>query len=264
MSDFLDKLAVDAANRIDEGYYDVNYKVKKQHASLKENIFKCKKAPIIAEIKFSSPSKGAIRKQSHVGIIAANIQKGGAVGLSVLTEPDNFDGSIHFLPKIRANTQLPILMKDVVLSPMQIDAGSRLGANAILLIAALFCRGYCRRSLYEMISYAHTKNLEVLLETHTYKEFVSTTSSEAELIGINNRNLKSLKVDLDVTRKILEKTKFDNKLVVSESGIERPDQVRLLHSFGAQAFLVGTGVMAAKNIKEKVRELVSAYEEDQS
>ncbi|MEM2914249.1 MAG: indole-3-glycerol-phosphate synthase, partial [Candidatus Bathyarchaeia archaeon] len=108
MPDFLDKLAVDANKRIEKGYYDVNFKVKKLHASLRENILRCRNAPVIAEIKFSSPSKGVIRERSDVGAIASMIQNGGAVGLSVLTEPDNFGGSIDFLPEVRASTSLPI------------------------------------------------------------------------------------------------------------------------------------------------------------
>ncbi|MEM2914250.1 MAG: indole-3-glycerol-phosphate synthase, partial [Candidatus Bathyarchaeia archaeon] len=143
----------------------------------------------------------------------------------------------------------------------QMDAASRLGANAILLIATLFRRKYCKGDLSEMIRYAHSKNLEVLLETHTYREFALAASSEADLIGINNRNLKTLKVDLNVTRKVLKKAKLNSKLVVSESGIEKPGDISFLHRSGAQAFLVGTSVMTAGNIEEKVRELVSSCED---
>ena len=259
MNDFLDKLANDAINRLDKGYYDLNITVKKLPVSLTKNISRCKNAPIIAEIKFSSPSKGIIKENTKVGPIASIMQRGGAIGLSILTEPDNFDGSIYFLPEVRANTTLPILMKDIILSTKQIDAASKVGANAVLLISTLFHRNYCEKSLPETIRYAHSKNLEVLLETHTLDEFMKAMLSEAEIVGINNRNLKTLKVDLNVTRKILQKARINRKPVVSESGIEEPQHVNFLHSFGVKSFLVGTSIMTAANIEEKIRELVMSY-----
>ena len=98
-------------------------------------------------------------------------------------------------------------MKDIILSPIQIQAASKLGANAVLLIKALFDRGYSEKTLEEMIAGAHMLGLEVLLETHTQSEFVSALKTDADLIGINNRNLATLKVDLNVTKKILSKNK---------------------------------------------------------
>lgn len=259
MTDFLDKLATDAIKRVDEGYYNLRLKEERSSRSLKNSILKCRNAPIIAEIKFSSPSRGVIRENINVRKIAAMMENGGAIGLSVLTDPDNFGGSIRFLSEARNSTSLPILMKDIILSYKQIDAGSRLGADAILLITALFRRGYCEDSISEMVRYAHSKDLEVLLETRTYSEFVMANLSDAELVGINNRDLKTLKVDLNVTRKILQKSKFDDKIIVSESGIELPEHINLMREAGVQAFLVGTTIMAAGNIEEKIRELVMAY-----
>jgi indole-3-glycerol phosphate synthase len=154
--------------------------------------------------------------------------------------------------------KLPILMKDIILSPAQLDAASKLGANAALLIEALFDRGYCECDLDDMIATAHSKGLEVLLETHTEAEFRSAVSTHADLIGINNRNLATLKVDLNVTKRILERNNAEGKLIVSESGINTPNDLRFLRECGAHAFLIGSAVMLADNVEEKVKEFVSA------
>jgi indole-3-glycerol phosphate synthase len=118
----------------------------------------------------------------------------------------------------------------------------------------LFEKGYCKKPVREMISYCHSKDLEVLLEAHSEEEFLSALRTDADMIGINNRDLKTLEVDLNVTRDVLSKHPADDKVVVSESGIDSPEDIRALKKYGAKAFLIGTAVMKAKNVKEKVRE----------
>jgi len=261
MVDFLDKLAQNAKETIKEGYYEVPKTAKPAGApriSLKEAILKCEHAPVIAEIKLASPSLGNIKKNVDVGNLAKAIETGGAVGISVLTEPKFFKGSLDFLAEARKQTKLPILMKDIVLSPLQLDAANRIGANAVLLIEALFERGYCERDVHEMIAYAHSKGLEVLLEAHTEDEFLSALKTDADLIGINNRNLKTLKVDLGVTKKILQTIYPQGRTVVSESGIKKPDDISLLRKCGAHAFLIGSAVMKADDVAKKVEEFVAA------
>jgi indole-3-glycerol phosphate synthase len=132
---------------------------------------------------------------------------------------------------------------------------SRLGANVALLIVALFDRGYCEHSLSDMIASAHSKGLEVLLESHTEEEFRSAVRTHADLVGINNRDLATLKVDLGVTKRILEQNSADGKVVVSESGISTAADVRFLRLYGAQAFLVGSAVMLASDVEGKIKEL---------
>jgi indole-3-glycerol phosphate synthase len=187
--------------------------------------------------------------------IAEAMARGGAVGISVLTEPKHFHGSLGNLCKVRGTVKLPVLMKDIVVSLLQLSAASRTGANAVLLIQALFDRGYCKQSADEMVADAHARNLEVLLETHNEDEFRRALSSDADLVGINNRDLGTLKVDLNVTQRILQKNPPEGKLVVSESGIHTPADVRFLRGCGAHAFLVGSAVMLSSNVEEKVREL---------
>jgi indole-3-glycerol phosphate synthase len=109
-----------------------------------------------------------------------------------------------------------------------------------------------------MIAFAHSKGLEVLLETHTEEEFLFAIETNADLVGINNRNLGTLKVDLNTTRKILEKNCSKGKIIISESGINTPADIHLLHKSGACAFLVGSAIMLTDNVEEKVKELVNA------
>ena len=123
-----------------------------------------------------------------------------------------------------------------------------MGANAILLIQALYDRVYGELEIDKMISYAHSKNLEVLLETHTEQEFESALQSKADLIGINNRNLSTLKIDLKTTEKILKKMGADGKIVVSESGIQTPDDLLFLRKCGASAFLIGSSIMLTDDV----------------
>jgi len=259
MADFLDTLAQSARATIDSGYYEnaVNAAVTST-ISLKQAILEAKNAPVITEIKAASPSAGTIRKNVDASLIAESMEKGGAVGLSVLTEPKHFNGSLRSLVEARKAVKLPILMKDIILSPVQLEAASNTGANVALLIEALFDRGYCECSVHEMIARAHSRELEVLLEAHTADEFRSAVRTHADLVGINNRNLASLKIDLNVTKEILERKRAEGKVVVSESGINAPADLRFLREYGAQAFLIGSAVMLADDVEEKVREFVSA------
>jgi indole-3-glycerol phosphate synthase len=258
MADFLDELARDAKETISKGYYESLAPIKVPYISLKEAILESRTVPVITEIKAASPSAGTIRKNLEAGRLAEAMCKGGAVGISVLTEPKHFKGSLNSLVEARKAAKLPILMKDIILSPAQLEAASKVGANAALLIQALFERGYCECGLNEMIAEAHSKKLEVLLETHTKNEFRLALDSDADLIGINNRNLGTLKVDLNVTKEILEKNDHCGKIVVSESGIRTVADLRFLRECGADAFLIGSAVMLADNVEEKVKEFVLA------
>ncbi len=258
MADFLDTLAQTAKETIDSGYYEALTEAATLRVSLKKAIQEAKHAPVITEIKAASPSAGTIRKNIQPRNIAESMEKGGAVGISILTEPKHFNGSLRSLVEARQTVNLPLLMKDIILSPVQLETASKLGANVVLLIEALFDRGYCASNLDAMIATAHSKGLEVLLETHTAKEFRVAVGTHADLIGINNRNLATLKVDLNVTKQILEQNGAEGKIIVSESGVNSPADLRFLRLYGAQAFLVGSAVMLSGNVEEKVKELVSA------
>jgi len=185
------------------------------------------------------------------------MENGGATGISVLTEPKHFNGSLGNLVKVRESVRLPILMKDIILDPIQLDAASRIGANVVLLIKAIFERGYCEVSLEKMIEQVHSKNLEVLLETHNEEEYQQAIETDADLVGINNRDLRTLNVDLHITERILNKHENASKVVISESGVMTPTDLVFLRNCGAQAFLIGSSIMMADNIEKKVKEFVT-------
>jgi indole-3-glycerol phosphate synthase len=260
MSDFLDTLALDAKTTVNSGYYEHINTQTPVSASLKKAIQQCKVVPIISEVKGASPSKGTIRQNFAAEKIAKAMAMGGAVGISVLTEPKHFRGSLDNIIRVREAVNLPILMKDIVVCSAQLDAAVKVGANVLLLIQALFDRGHCNKDINEMIAEAHTKNLEVLLETHNLDEFERALGSKADLVGINNRNLGTLTIDLNLTKNILSKNvcKNNGKVIISESGINNPSDVRFLQDFGAQAFLIGSAVMLADDVEAKVREFVNS------
>ncbi len=258
MSDYLDKLALDAKETVTEGYYENPAKELSSSVSLKQAIIKQKQNPVISEVKAASPSRGTIKTGFDPAEIAKSMEKGGATGLSVLTEPKYFKGSLSYLAKVRDAVKLPILMKDIILNPLQIEVASRIGANVVLLIKALFDRGYCEYSLEEMIVFAHSKKLEVLLETHNEAEFESAIQTDADLVGINNRDLRTLEVDIKSTEKILKKVETKNKIVVSESGIMVPSDIVFLRNCGADAFLIGSSIMMSDNLEKTVKEFVTA------
>ena len=165
-SNFIFTLARSAAQSIAEGYYrDLGEATGPalEHRSLKESILRSTRTPLIAEIKFTSPAEGKLRPAGDVRKIARSYERGGVSGISVLTEPKHFDGDIRYLPLVKKAVKVPVLMKDIVIDPVQIDAGARMGADAVLFIAAIFVNRLARVSLEEMFSRAHDAGLEVLL-----------------------------------------------------------------------------------------------------
>ncbi|MEM1585988.1 MAG: indole-3-glycerol-phosphate synthase [Candidatus Bathyarchaeia archaeon] len=270
MGDFLDELAAVAWKNVKEGYYRHSGASRPcGRRSLRNAIVALggRKAPIISEIKFASPSAGLLRAPGNIEFIARSMVKAGAVGLSILTEPYYFSGSLENLLRARMVVETPILMKDIVVSMEQIETAWKMDADAILLIVALFERGYCEASLNEVIEYSHAHGLEVLLEAHTPEEFKLALSTDADMIGINNRDLKTLKVDLSVTKRILksfDKSEAGGRPIISESGIRSPGDIRFLRKCGADAFLVGSSIMTAKSIIKFISGLVNAYGESES
>lgn len=256
MKDMLEKLAKNSQKAISDGVYKINYKTPKSKQNLINQIKNNKHASLITEVKFSSPSLGNIRDVSDPVFIANQMVEGGAVGLSVLTQPYLFNGSPDYFTKIRKKIKVPLLMKDIVVDKIQIDAAEKLGADVVLLIQAIFDKKFAK-DINDFVSYAHKKNLLVLLESHTKKEFIESTKTHADILGINNRNLDTLEIDLDTTKSIL-KDRDEKRIVISESGVESPKDIKFLDKCGADAFLVGSSIMRSKDIKGLVSELVSA------
>ena len=258
MTDFLDTLAKDALDNIESGYYRHYRTVKPVQASLKAAVLTAKFNAVISEIKTASPSAGTIRSTVDATVVAQAMQRGGATGLSVLTEPKHFNGSLQALSQARAAVNLPILMKDIIMVQKQIEVAAKLGANAVLLIEALFERGYCDVDVDQAIANAHGYGLEVLLETHTEDEYLKAVQTKADLVGINNRNLATLKINLEITKSILQRHGKQGKTVISESGIHNASDLRFLRDSGADAFLIGSSIMLTQDIESKVKEFVEA------
>lgn len=259
----LKTLADNSFKAVDEGMYDADKYDYASHTviSLRKVILTCTHVPIISEIKFSSPSKGKILDQSKINPkdLAIQMTNSGSVGISVLTQPYLFDGSIDNLASIRKSVSVPLLMKDIIVSEAQVDAARKIGADCILLIKAVFDKGFAEGSLEKFTDYAIKKGLEVITEVHSEDEFKDVLkNNKRHLIGINNRNLSTLEVDINVTIELLQKLDKQNNIVISESGISKSDEIKKLRSIGVDAFLVGTSIMESGNVFEKIKELSHA------
>lgn len=253
----LERLVGNSRRAIDKGVYDSVRENNSCGISLASAIRACPRAPVIAEVKVSSPSEGTIRRGADPAVMARDMAAAGAIAISVLTQPHEFGGSPESLALVRESVGVPVIMKDVIVGPAQVDAARRLGADCILLIQAVFDRGLAG-GLADLIDLAHSGGMGVLLEAHTRGELASAMASKADVVGVNNRSLETLDVSLETTREVLDGLGPHSVPIVSESGISGPDDVRLLRSYGADAFLAGTSVMKSRDVGEAVRGLVGA------
>ena len=253
----LKKLVNNSQAAIDDGTYDVDVNLEKSSKDFIQIINSNPHPTLLTEIKFASPSLGKIRTISDPASVAKQMISGGSKALSVLTQPHLFNGSPEYFIKVREAVDVPLLMKDIMIDKIQIDAAEKIGADYMLLIQSLFDNGFLNE-IDEFIDYGHKKGLKILLEVHTENEFKNALETNADLIGINNRNLDTLEIDLKTTEKVLEN--FDNsRPILSESGIETPEDIQYLKKCGAKAFLIGSSIMKSDNIEEQVRRLVKAY-----
>lgn len=254
MTSVLKKLVDNSKKAIDGGTYEISESLEKSPFDLIDSIRFNSHASLITEVKFASPSLGQIREHSDPVEIAKSMVRGGALALSVLTQPYMFNGSPEYFMEIRKKIRVPMLMKDIIVDNVQIDAAKKIGADYILLIQALFDNGHLKE-IDEFIAYGHKNGLQVLVESHTQEEFQNSLKTGADLIGINNRNLDTLEIDKNTTKNILEKNTKD-RLILSESGIDSPEDILFLKKCGADAFLVGSSIMKSKNIEETVSKMV--------
>lgn len=206
---------------------------------------------LITEIKKASPSKGILRERFNPMEIAKLYESNGAVALSVLTDEPFFKGKLSLLTEIQEISRLPLLQKDFILDEFQLYEARVYGADAVLLITTLLETS----QLIEYQAVARELGLDALVEVHTHKEAEQALESGAGIIGINNRNLKTFETDLNVTFSLIKEIP-DNRLVVSESAIGTRADVERLVEAGADALLVGESLLKAKDIGQKMKELM--------
>jgi indole-3-glycerol phosphate synthase len=208
---------------------------------------------LVAEFKRRSPSSGEIRPGAGVVDVVAAYERGGAAALSVLTDERSFGGSLDDLREARGASDLPILRKDFVVDSYQLLEAAASGADAVLLIVAALDEGELRVLRAE----ATALGLDCLVEVHDEAELERALAVDADPIGINNRDLTDLSVDVETTARLLAEAP-DGKTVVAESGYERRDQLEELERAGAAAVLIGEALMRADNPEAAVRDLVLA------
>jgi len=253
----LRKLVNNSQMAIDDGIYDIDLNLQKSNKDFVQIIKTNPHATLLTEVKFASPSLGKIRTLTDPASIAKQMIAGGSKALSVLTQPHLFHGSPEYFIKVRQSVEVPLLMKDIMIDKIQIDAAKKIGADYMLVIQSLFDQGYLKE-IDEFIDYGHKQGLEILLEVHTKKEFQNALKTEADIIGINNRNLDTLEIDLKTTEVVLEGYE-KSRIILSESGINTTEDIQYLKKCGADAFLIGSSIMKSNNIEEQVKKLVNAY-----
>jgi len=208
------------------------------------------KAGVIAEIKKASPSKGVLRPDFQPAAIAASYERHGAACLSVLTDMRFFQGAPDYLKQARAACAIPVLRKDFIIDPYQIYEARLWGADCILLIVAALDHGL----MAELEACAHEVGMNVLVEVHSADELTAALRLKTALLGINNRNLRTFETSLQNTIDLLPRIPSE-KLVVTESGILAPDDVKKMRDANVHAFLVGEAFMRAHDPGAELRRL---------
>ncbi|MDI6753624.1 MAG: indole-3-glycerol phosphate synthase TrpC [Thermodesulfobacteriota bacterium] len=220
--------------------------------NLMESITQSAPMALIAEIKRASPSAGIILKNADVPAIAGEYQAGGASAISVLTEGHFFGGDLGHLGEVKEKVKLPLLQKDFIIDPFQIYEGRSAGADAVLLIAAILGGA----QIQEFAELAGDLGMTPLVEIHDEDDLRKISSFPLPLIGINNRNLKTLEVNLEATLHLIKKIP-QGTLVLSESGIKSREDVERLQEAGVSGILVGEILMRAPDRAAKIRELLN-------
>jgi len=207
---------------------------------------------IIAEFKRRSPSRGVIRADLSAADAATVFARGGACAISVLTDEEHFGGSLEDLAAVRAATQLPILRKDFALEPTQIYEAAAAGADAVLLIASILDD----LQLARMRAIGEDElGIDALVEVHCAEELLRAQQAGAKLIGVNNRDLRTFEVSLSTSERLIASAPRDI-LMISESGLQKPQQLQRLRALGFRGFLIGEALMQAADPAIALRDLI--------
>lgn len=210
------------------------------------------KNAVIAEIKCASPSGGMIRRNVDMAQMAGDLAVGGCVAISVLTEPYFFGGTGQDIARVKSVVDIPVLRKDFIIDERQIAESKALGADAVLLIAAVL-----KENLPAFVDLAMDYRLEPLVEVHNAAEAATALDTKAMLIGINNRDLSTMTINRSTTRLLSGQIRDRGRLIVSESGMRSADDVREMRGY-CDAFLIGSSIMAHQHPRKKLEEFVCA------
>jgi indole-3-glycerol phosphate synthase len=225
----------------------------RSHASLIDAIQnKNGRNAVIAEIKCASPSRGIIRRNVDITMMAGALADRGCVALSVLTEPYYFGGTGQDIARVKSAVSIPVLRKDFIIDERQIAESFALGADAVLLIAAVL-----KDRLPVFVGLAQEYGLEPLVEVRTRSEVKAALSTTTELVGINNRNLSTLKINRSATRLLSKSIRSAGRTIISESGMLTGDDIREMKPY-CDAFLIGSSIMAHERPEKKLEEFVCA------
>lgn len=220
-----------------------------QRKSLIKHLLESNEISCISEFKRASPSKGNINDLIHPVEQAELYESSGAAAISVLTDQEFFKGSFQDLVDVKKTVQIPVLCKDFIIDPIQIDYAASKGADLILLIVAALKEKY----LLELYQYARSLNLEVLVEVHNALELDSALKLGARLIGVNNRDLKTFKVSIETTENLGPIVKNAGAFLISESGINTKEDVERVRDAGANGILVGEALMKSGNVRGQLK-----------
>ena len=215
-----------------------------------------RQSAVIAEIKKASPSKGLIREDFNPAVHAADYEAHGAACLSILTDRKYFQGDDEYLKQGRAACDIPVIRKDFMIDPYQIAESRVLGADCVLLIVAALEQS----QLAELAAYANEISIDVLVEVHNQSELERALDLDIELVGINNRDLHTFETSLNTTLELAKQIPAD-KLIVTESGIHSPEDVKLMLDNDIFGFLVGESFMRAPEPGVKLQELFGSHDE---
>jgi indole-3-glycerol phosphate synthase len=232
---------------------DVRQEARPSRPSLFNKLYKTEHLQVIAEMKRASPSKGLIAEGADPVAQAITYYNAGAACISVLTDSHFFKGSFEDLAAVADNVPIPLLCKDFIIHPVQIDRAKSAGASVILLIVAALTTD---NELAELHTYALESGLEVLVEVHDEAELKRAIAINAKLIGVNNRDLRTFKVDLKRTEEIAALFPFDEeRVLISESGIWESEDALFVADAGASAVLVGESLMRSGAVATTIQSL---------
>ena len=228
--------------------------LKKSRRSLKNKLAE-NQISLLAEIKKASPSKGLIQPNFDPEAQLKAYERAGASGISILTDQKFFQGSNEILREMRKQTELPVLRKEFIIDPLQVYESLFIGADLILLIAAILSD----EQLNELLNLAHQLKMEAIVEVHSSRELRRVLKTEAEIIGVNNRDLNDFSVDLKTTAELTEELKKlgerDNYYLIAESGIKTKADIDYLKEIGVDGVLIGETLMRAEDPTAKAKEL---------